>query len=269
MARRLVLLGCAAGLVGAGVWAVAARRDSRARQTVATAASNPVVSATPPATPPARVVPRAIATPTRRLMSRVATPVRIDDPELADAVIVAETAWTAAEASPTPELWDAAADHFARAIASCHGHPHCVELAYAECLARANAVRIEDAAIPEGEAPVPLPPRVDAMVDAMDRFVDLAPDSEEAPGMRFLAARTYWKHRHLNDATIARLEVLVFAPEPVEVTEYSINLLLDTLIRLDRIDDLRRVVDRLLADHARIAAFPDIVARLQQLRAMH
>lgn len=86
--------------------------------------------------------------------------------------------------------------------------------------------------------------------------------------MRFLAARTYWKYRHLNDATIARLETLVFAPDPVEVTEYSINLLLDTLIRLDRLDELRRVTDALLADAARIAAFPDVIARLHELRAL-
>lgn len=188
-----------------------------------------------------------------------------DHAELRAAAELAEVRWKDAEATPTPETWELAADAHARAIAACGAGPACAEHAYAECLARANAVRLDEQDVPPGDDPVPLPPRLEAMVDAMDRYVALAPDSDDAPGMRFLAARAKWRHRHFDDDTFRRLQVMAYASPPVEVTEYAINLLLDAYLRSGRSDELHREVTRLLADRARLARFPDLIDRLNEL----
>ncbi len=258
-----VTVGRGPGVGGPGVGGP--DRSSRAAAVTRTSATSAV-----PGTPASRPSRRGAAPPASpRPRDSLDPPpaVALAAAEHRAALITAEDQWSAAEQAGTAEAWELAADAYAVAVAVCGGGPPCVEHAYAEALARANAVRIEDAEVPPGDAPVPLPPRVEAMIDAMDRYVELAPGSEEVPGMRFLAARARWRYRHLDDDTIRRLETLAAAGDGVEVTEYAINLLLDTYIRSGRQNDLRRTVDRLLADPSRLTRFPDTLERLRAIRA--
>lgn len=197
-------------------------------------------------------------------------------------MIRAEAAWQAAAAEPDPRaaapLWEQAASAFDAVAASDRDDRGLrVEAASAALLAWKNALdvdpRVRDRADRDTETatdapptPRPLPAREAALAAALTRFLALAPDSPEAPGARFLRANLLRRFEHL-DLAIADFTVLVQAHRDHEVGRYAANLLLDSLNRLQRYDEMLRWVDVLRADATFVAANPDTAEVLDRLHA--
>lgn len=173
--------------------------------------------------------------------------------------------WSAAEAAHTAEAWDAAADNYERELVWCT--TDCAETAYTVVLARKNALSAAPITPPEGDAPVPVPPRVQAVVDAIDGYVAVAdPSDPDLPGMKFLAgaALTKWRQPDALD----RLADVLRNYRDAEVAEYAANILIDALLRADRGPEVRALVDELLADTAFLATKPELRETLDKLHAL-
>ena len=221
-----------------------------------TAAPPPAPNAAPAreAAPPKPAVPRA----KREWVRPPSVPARA----------IAEGAWERAEASPSAEAWGDAATAYEAALPGCTDD--CADTAYAVILARKNALAAEPAETlepPPGDQPVPLPPRVAALVDALDVFAELAePDDPDVAGVKFLAANVLNRWRQPD--ALARLEEVLREHRDHETAEYAANVLIDALVRAGRIDEVSALVEELLADAAFLAARPELRATLERLRAV-
>jgi len=172
-------------------------------------------------------------------------------------------AWSVAEARDTAADWEAAAEAYERELESCGAD--CNETVYAIVLARRNAMMAEPIAPPEGDAPVPLPPRVQSLVDALDHYAAAgAADDPDVAGVKFLAAHTMGKWRQPD--AIARFEAVIREHPTAEVAEYAANLLLFTLDQQQRYADLRIWVDRLFADKVFLAGKSDLEETLRRMK---
>jgi hypothetical protein len=177
---------------------------------------------------------------------------------------VAEGAWARAEASPSVEAWTAAADAYEAELAGCTDD--CADTAYAALLAHKNAFVAEQVVPPPGDAPAPLPPRVQDYVDSLDAFVELAdPADPDVAGVKFLAANVLNKWRQPD--ALARLEEVLREHRGHETSEYAANILLDALLRADRVAEVGALVDELLGDAAFLAGRPQLRETLERLRA--
>ncbi len=156
-------------------------------------------------------------------------------PPSAPALPVLASAWSAAEASNTASAWDAVADAYERERARCVDD--CLDDQYGVVLARKNAVAADPPAKPGLDERPALPPRVKALVAALDDYVKIAPaDDPDVFDMKFLAANAQ-SNWHQPDA-IARLEQLLRGDRSAPAAEYVANILLDALLRADRMQDL-------------------------------
>jgi hypothetical protein len=201
-------------------------------------------------------VPTPAAAPAQRSAARTAV-----RPSLPSTAAV----WAFAEATATAEAWSAAADAYALERARCT--EHCSELAYAVVLARKNAMEASGITPPAGDAPADLPPRVQALVDAFDDYVARAePNDPDAAGMKFLAAATL--NRWHQPEALDRFEAILGGDRSDETVEYAANLLLDTLNRAGRYDEMLAWVDALLADTAFLAGKDELRETLEHLRAV-
>jgi hypothetical protein len=178
----------------------------------------------------------------------------------------AEMAWNDATAANTPEAWDLAADLFARAYAACR--VDCRELAYADVLARSNALKTDPMLVRPAEKPTtpqPLPARVEAFVDAADTYAATAPPGDDdAIGVSFLAGQQYNDYGWIDEST-TRFATIVIANPTHEVALYSANLMLDAFNRSGRYDDLLRWARDLRANAALMAAQPELAELVQNL----
>jgi hypothetical protein len=174
--------------------------------------------------------------------------------------------WSFAEARNTAEGWDEAATAFERELAACERE--CSEAAYAVMLARSNAARIEWVRPPRGEEYVGLPARVQASLEAIDRYVEIGdPTDPDVSGAKFLGASIMYRWRHTDEA-VARLTAILENDRDHETAAYAANQLLHTLLRTNRMDELRRWVLELSADSTFLAGKPELAATLERLRAM-
>ncbi len=172
-------------------------------------------------------------------------------------------AWSRAENSKNPADWDEAAAAYERELESCA--EDCRELAYAIVLARQNALSADPIEPPPGDEPVPMPPRVQAMVAALDRYVALAdPSDPDLAGMKFLAGSAL-RRWHQPDA-IARLEAVLREHRGDPTAEYSANLILDALNRSGRTDEMKQLVQELLADSAFLIGKDELRETLERIR---
>lgn len=174
------------------------------------------------------------------------------------------SAWSSAEAKKTAESWDAAADAYAEERARCTYD--CLDAQYAVVLARKNAMAADPLPKPKPDENPPLPPRVKALVDSLDEYVKMAPPSDpDAFDMKFLAANALsaW---HQQDS-VARLEELLRAHRNEPSADYVANMLLDALVRANRIPELKVWVTELLADSAFLTGKDALRATLEALRA--
>lgn len=173
-------------------------------------------------------------------------------------------AWSEAEAKKTAESWDAAADAFTAERTRCTDD--CLDAQYAVVLARKNAMAAELPSKPNADEKPPLPARVKALVDSLDEYVKIAPPSDpDVYDMKFLAANALasWNQ---NDA-IARLEELLRDHRSEPSAEYVANMLLNALVRENRIAELRIWVTELLADTAFLQGKDALRATLETLQA--
>ncbi len=173
--------------------------------------------------------------------------------------------WAAAERAPSAEAWEAAADAYEAELDACTDG--CLDAAYAVVLARKNALLAAPEEPPPGDEPVPVPPRVQAAVDAMDAYVALAePDDPDVAGLKFLASNALYRFRQPD--SILRMEEILRDHRGDPVAEYAANTLLDLLLRSGRVDDAKRWVAELLGDAAFLADKPALRETLDRLQAM-
>ena len=185
-------------------------------------------------------------------------------PSLPPQLTTTAVAWSFAESSDAAEAWDATAEAYEQELASCT--ENCSDTAYAIVLARKNALRVEDLKPPAGEVPVPLPPRAQATLDALDQFVALSPDDPDAGGMKFLAANLL-RRWHQPDALV-RLEAVLRENRRDPTAEFAANILLDALLKAGRVAEVEALVDNLLADAAFMAGKDELRQTLERLRTL-
>lgn len=177
----------------------------------------------------------------------------------------AEATWANAEAIGTAEAWDSAADAYERERDRCVDD--CLDKAYAAVAARKNAVSAQGIKRPTGDARGPMPPRVRAEVAALDAYVKRSSAADpELAGMQFLAANAVNEWREPD--AIARLEAVLRDHRYDPTAEYAANLLLDALLRADRIPELRRWIDELRADTTFLDGKDSLRDTLERLRTM-
>jgi hypothetical protein len=213
----------------------------------------PKVEATPSSDSPS---PKRAAPPARRTWTR---------PLIPPARSTTMDAWNHAEAVKTAAAWDAVADAYVEERSACDDD--CLDVAYTVVLARKNALLAEPIEPPPGTDPVPLPPRVQAVVDALDAYVAMAPsDDPDMPGMKFLAANALRKWRQPD--ALVRLEDVLRGHRDHETAEYAANILLDALLTAGRAAEVEALVDELLADAAFLAGKDELRATLERIRAI-
>jgi outer membrane protein assembly factor BamD (BamD/ComL family) len=203
-------------------------------------------------------------------------------PDAADAPAMryyrAEVAWTRASHERNPQLaipmWEeAAARHTEAANDTKLEAKLRKESAYAAVLAWKNALAVDPVARPapadpgQDQGPQPIPERERKMLAAFKNYAATIkdPKDDELVNMKFLEARIYWRHGHLDDA-VRRFEGIVSDHQDHEVAEYAANLLIDTLNRQGKHDVMLGWVDRLLAQKRFMDNHPELQATLNTLK---
>lgn len=180
----------------------------------------------------------------------------------------AEMAWNDATSANTSDAWDLAADLFQRALASCRAD--CRELAYSEVLARKNAVMTDPSLRPPAEkptSPVPLPARIEAMVDAADQYIAASPpDDPDALGAAFIAGQQYNNYGWIDESTTRFANVILTKPTE-DVALYSANLMLDAFNRSERWDEMLQWARDLQANTVLMATHPELAELVADLLA--
>ena len=210
-----------------------------------------------------------------------AAPARYPHPPLAHgsdpAMAAAEALWTAAEqerdVGRVSAAWEAAAGAFGAIADDAHANPAVRgEAAYAALLAWKNAmavdVRVKERPEPEHvdqpPAPRPLDARSQAFVAAAKRALALAPTLPDAVEIQFLRANVLRRFGHLDEAEADFIDILEHH-RGSDVAVYAANLLLDSLNRQQRYDEMIRWVDLLRDDAAFTKAHPELAETLLRL----
>ncbi len=115
--------------------------------------------------------------------------------------------------------------------------------------------------------PSPLTDDARAFVEAADRFIELAPDDEETPGLRFLAANLLVRNGHIVDA-VERFESTIRLHPEHEVAEYSTNLLLDALNRAENHAELCQWATALKVDATLLEGKAELASTVSRLVQM-
>jgi TolA-binding protein len=150
------------------------------------------------------------------------------------------------------------------------------ESAYAAVLGWRNALAVDprtqtkireidedDKADADEVRPRPIPEREQKMLEAFDIYIKYIkdPKDDDLVMMKFLKARTLWQHDHLDQA-MPMFQDIVVNHTNHETAAYSINILLDSLIRLHRYEELTKLGDQLLDN----PKYKGLVAENDQLR---
>ena len=179
--------------------------------------------------------------------------------------VAAERAWQAAEAERDPRkaapLWEAAALEFGKVAGR--------DAAYAGILAWKNSFSMNVVTGADDPAaddkPTPLTAREVGFVQAVDRYVGMAPpDDDEVAQLLFLRARVFHRHGNLMEALTGFATLVTRHPQS-EVAEYAANLLLDALNRAARYDELADWVQRMRANRGLLRGKPDLARTLLTL----
>lgn len=194
----------------------------------------------------------------------------------------AELLWSRAENEKNQrlqtELWENAAVEMTNVVK--HGKVDAKlmkEAAYAAVLAWKNALSVDprvkapppdldpkEGKIPE---PQPIPEREAKMLDAFDVYIKYIkdPKDEELVGMKFLKANIYRRYNHFDEA-LPIFEDIYRNHKTHETSEYSVNLILDSLNRTQRYDKMIEWVDILLDDKKFLEGKDELVERLEVLK---
>jgi tetratricopeptide (TPR) repeat protein len=194
----------------------------------------------------------------------------------------AELLWARADNEKNPrlqtQLWENAAIAFTDVVKTHKVTPKLMKTsAYAAVLGWKNALDVDPrvkAPPPTGDEkvgkvppPEPIPDREKKMLDAFDIYINYIkdPHDPELVGMKFLKANIYRRHNHFDEA-IPIFEDIITHHKDHETALYSANLLLDTLNRLQRYDDMLTWVDKLQADKKWLEDKPDLAQSLEHLK---
>ena len=196
----------------------------------------------------------------------------------------AELLWTRAENEKNPrmatERWEKAAIAFTEVVKGGKTDEKLKkESAYAAVLGWKNALAVDprtkapppelndndDRKVPE---PKPIEDRQQQMIDAFDVYIDYIKDpaDEELVMMKFLKARIYWRYDHLDEAIPLFTEIVEKHPQH-ETAEYSINILLDSLIRMKKYDEMNTLVVKVLKDEKFLEDKDELAERLMDIKA--
>lgn len=91
--------------------------------------------------------------------------------------------------------------------------------------------------------PCPIPPDMQRLVSAFDKYLALVPESSETLSIYYRKARVYYDYQHFAEAAPLFDHIFTKAPEH-ELATYSANLEMDCLTMLKRYDELRALVER-------------------------
>ncbi len=198
----------------------------------------------------------------------------------------AELLWQRAEYEKNPRLaterWEKAAVAFTAVVESGKVDGKLLkESAYAAVLGWKNALAVdprtqaptttldeetENAKIPE---PKPIGEREQKMIGAFDLYIKYIkdPSDDELVMMKFLKARIYWRYDRLEESLPLFYEI-VEKHSQHETALYSANILLDSLIRLKKYDDMNQMVQKLLKNEKFLADKDELKERLVGIQAI-
>lgn len=197
----------------------------------------------------------------------------------------AELLWQRAEYEKNPRLaterWEKAAIAFTDVVKGGKVSGKLKkESAYAAVLGWKNALAVdprtqaptttldettENAKIPE---PRPIGEREQKMIEAFDIYIDYIkdPTDDELVMMKFLKARIYWRHDHLEESLPLFYEI-VEKHSQHETALYSANILVDSLIRLKQYDEMKTMVFKLLKNEKFLADKDELKERLVGMKS--
>ncbi|MCE9575217.1 MAG: tetratricopeptide repeat protein [Deltaproteobacteria bacterium] len=194
----------------------------------------------------------------------------------------AELLWARADAEKNQrlqtQLWEDAAVAFTDVVKTNKVDKKLLkESAYASVLGWKNALDVDprvkapppsDDKVPD-KVPPPeeIPAREQKMLAAFDIYINYIKDPKdpELVGMKFLKANIYRRHNHFDEA-IPVFEDILTEHRDHETALYSANLLLDSLNRLKRYDEMLVWVDKLQADKKWLEDKEDLTATLERLK---
>lgn len=193
----------------------------------------------------------------------------------------AELMWMRAEneknESKATVLWEQAAVAFTDVVKSGYLKGKMLkEAAFAAVQSWKNALAVDpDTKVPPppADADDKLPPAQEIpdqqkkMIEAFDIYIEYIkdPKDDELVMMKFLKARTYWRYNHF-DKAIPLFEDIVSNHLDHDTGEFSVNILLDCLIRGQRYDAMVKWVDILLEKKDYLEDKEDLAARLEDLK---
>ncbi len=181
-----------------------------------------------------------------------------------------------------PKRWEATAAEHSKVVQWKGVDPaQRKESAYATVLAWKNALAVDpatdvdvadDAVGDKAPTPEPIPEKEQKMLDAFKVYLTYVKDEndDERIQIQFFTGRMYWRHKHYDDAVTVLSEVVEKHPDS-EIAEVAFNVLLDSLNKAHRHEDLidrvkwARENQKLLTAHPGIKANIDILW-LQSLR---
>jgi tetratricopeptide (TPR) repeat protein len=194
----------------------------------------------------------------------------------------AELLWSRAENEKNPrlktELWENAAIEFTNVVKTGKVDAKLLkDSAYAAVLGWKNALDVDPRVkapppnlepdggkIPE---PQPIPEKEQKMLAAFDVYITYIkdPKDDELVGMKFLKANIYRRYAHFDQALPLFADIYEKHPTH-ETAEYSVNLLLDTLNKMQRFSEMIEWVDRLAADEKFLKDKEDLSETVSKLK---
>lgn len=193
----------------------------------------------------------------------------------------AELMWRRAENEKNErlatELWEQAAVAFTDVVKSGKLKGEMLkEAAYASVLGWKNALAVDPRtnappveAENDGKVPQPeeIPARQIKMIDAFDVYINYVkdPKDDELVMMKFLKARIYWRYNHY-DKALPLFDDILKNHLSHETAEYSANLMLDTLNRTQRYEEMLQLVDFLSTKKEFLKDKDDLAERLSLLQ---
>jgi tetratricopeptide (TPR) repeat protein len=189
----------------------------------------------------------------------------------------AELLWSRAatekDSKLQPRRWEATAAEHSKVVQFAGvSEEQRKDSAYATVLAWKNALAVDigaDAAsddTKETSKNKAIPEKEQKMIEAFDIYLTYVKDKKdtERTEILFFKGRLNWRHGQYDEAVKFFAEVVNDHPE-AEVAKFATNLLLDSLNKAERHDELTEWVQRLHGNQKLLAAHPEIKDSLQVL----
>jgi tetratricopeptide (TPR) repeat protein len=197
-----------------------------------------------------------------------------------------ELLWTRAENESNPRVatdrWEKAAMAFTDVVKRGNTDPEKKkEAAYAAVLGWKNALAVdprtqvaatevdEEGTSTKPPEPKPIGEREQKMIAAFDVYIKYIKDPKdpELVMMKFLKARIYWRHDHLEES-LPMFEEIVDKHLDHETGEYSVNIILDSLIRMNKYAELNEFADKISKKREWLEDKDEIKTRIADIRAI-